>query len=426
LIESVLRGIPLPSIIILKPTSNTGNEIYEVVDGKQRLTSLLRFIGKHPAALERVEDAHQRHPNVGFKELFREDYRKFRRLWKTHMNESLTAGRERECYFPFSLSRTSVALRGDLQGLRGKYYCEIRDEIIQVGASRQTIRDVFDGPGEYKIPLIIYENASPRQIHTVFHLYNKQGKHLNAEEIRNAVYNDIDLARLLFACAGDNQQYAEVVPFVSGDRYPVLQRIARDLTNYKFGELRYRRTKVLSWLVSILLCPSIGNDGSLVVRSTAGHVNTLLEGIRNEHTHALRDHERLRSLVDDLHRCIDAHSSFDSWAPRFKDNASGTKWQELQLVASLAGVFLISMAHADPGEVLEEHRDAIHAFSAQNLRPRKSQNRQQFGFIGGVALGLVDETQVSWEAIERELLARYGISSLPTLREAALNYAPGE
>ena len=48
LIESILRGIPLPSIIILEQVDADRVTSYEVVDGKQRLTSILRFIGCHP------------------------------------------------------------------------------------------------------------------------------------------------------------------------------------------------------------------------------------------------------------------------------------------------------------------------------------------------------------------------------------------
>lgn len=53
LIESILRGIPLPSIIILERVKDE-RTTYEVVDGKQRLTSILRFIGAHPLAVELV------------------------------------------------------------------------------------------------------------------------------------------------------------------------------------------------------------------------------------------------------------------------------------------------------------------------------------------------------------------------------------
>ena len=57
LIESILRGIPLPSVIVLKPAPMS-DKPFEVVDGKQRLTAILRFIGKHPAALHQIGRAH--------------------------------------------------------------------------------------------------------------------------------------------------------------------------------------------------------------------------------------------------------------------------------------------------------------------------------------------------------------------------------
>ena len=50
LIESVMLGIPLPSVIILEKGDEDAPR--EVVDGKQRLTSILRFMGAHPEALK--------------------------------------------------------------------------------------------------------------------------------------------------------------------------------------------------------------------------------------------------------------------------------------------------------------------------------------------------------------------------------------
>lgn len=63
LIISILRGIPLPSIILLRPHSRGSSGKYEVVDGKQRLTAILRFTGKYPDALQRVksQEARARH-----------------------------------------------------------------------------------------------------------------------------------------------------------------------------------------------------------------------------------------------------------------------------------------------------------------------------------------------------------------------------
>ena len=80
LIESVLRGIPLPSVILLQ-RSEVGGTSYEVVDGKQRLTAILRFMGRHPRAVAEVRRravAWKAEPNDLIR-LFQEDYPRSRR-----------------------------------------------------------------------------------------------------------------------------------------------------------------------------------------------------------------------------------------------------------------------------------------------------------------------------------------------------------
>jgi hypothetical protein len=427
LIESILRGIPLPSVIILRPASEKANVVYEVVDGKQRLTAILRFIGKHPAALARVAEADAKHPSVNFKKVFQENYKTFKRLWATHMSESLTAKLEGEYYFPFPLPRSSKGLRGELAPLAGKYFHEIRDAEIQVGDGKQTVEDVFEGPGEYKIPLIEYLDAKPRQIHDVFHLYNKQGKHLNAEEIRNAVYHDLDLVKLLLVTAGDNPDIAKLAGFVAQEQKDSVAEIAGFLDDYRFGTSRYKRTKILSWLVALLMSPSVDEDG-LVIRSTAKQINSLLDAIRNappERPHPLADRHRLRRLVDDLHRCLDVHSACDGWTKKFRDDKDGTKWQELQLIASLVGVFLICLVHKDADELLDDRRDALLDFTARHPRPRKTQNKTQWAYIGEVTLGMLELLEIDPESVEATLTARYGVNCLPTLRAARAHYVAG-
>ena len=126
LIESVLRGIPLPSIILLETGPATPQD---VVDGKQRLTALLRFVGAHPVAVETVQAAEAMHPKSDLMALFRTDYPKFRRAWKTLQGESLTASLEDTYYFPFKLRNNGLGglIGPELEPLRGKYYTEITD-----------------------------------------------------------------------------------------------------------------------------------------------------------------------------------------------------------------------------------------------------------------------------------------------------------
>ena len=127
LVESILRGIPLPSIIILERV-DPGRTSYEVVDGKQRLTSILRFMGCHPRAVELVDQKAEQWGVPDLRTTFQEDYPAFKKLWKKNEAERLTAQVERLRYFPFPLRSGDVKpLSGELAALRGKYYSEIRE-----------------------------------------------------------------------------------------------------------------------------------------------------------------------------------------------------------------------------------------------------------------------------------------------------------
>ena len=424
LIESILRGIPLPSVILLRAQQGAGKGIYEVVDGKQRLTAILRFMGQHPEAIGSVNSQQGLIPDeVGLERMFREDYRKFKRLWKTHFSERLTAPREAELYFPFSLA-AERKLPTSLKPFAGKYYCEIKEESVTIGERVETIEEVFETVSEYLIPLIEYIDAKPRQIHEVFKLYNKQGKHLNAEEIRNALYHELDIMRLLLVTSGDSEQFDILADYLDAEERKMASEIGEILTNYRFGVSRYRRTKLLSWLTAWIMQPMLKADGRLQVRSTAKHIDELLLSVEREADHPLRSRRRLRQLLCDIHACVEAHQPCASWDDAFKDDKDGRKWQELQLVASLVGVFLMNVVQDDVIDLLEAHHDAILEFTASHHRPEKTQNATQWGYIGTVSLGLLDVVGLDQGRLDAELVERFGVSCLPTLRAARASFGP--
>lgn len=416
LIESILRGIPLPSVIILKPEATDAP--YEVVDGKQRLTTILRFIGKHPRALERVEQADIDHPDADFQRLFENDYPKFRRKWKNLVGEQLTATLEREYYFPFKLRTGSTPLQGELSVLQGKYYTQIKQARIRIADDEVEVRELFERVTDYKIPLIEYSKATRRQIHEVFNLYNKQGKHLNAEEIRNALYHDVDFMRALLVAAGDNKDVGGVAPFLT-TAWDDLQQVREILVDYGIGDARYRRTKVLSWLASMLLVDSM-ESGKPKRLATSRHIDSLLQRIQDDSADPLRDTSTIVDALRLLLQGMDSHSAVDeAWAPKFRDTKNGAKWQELQLIASVLGV-TIAAATLDDGTADRLTAAAgdlrVKTNSDDWQRPTKTQTASQWAYIAKIALRVVDALDVDPDQASTSLVDRFGFSCVPTLQ----------
>jgi hypothetical protein len=416
LIESILRGIPLPSVILLKPEATDAP--YEVVDGKQRLNSILRFIGKHPRALEIIRAQEKTHPDAEFAQLFENDYPKFRRKWKNLVGEQLTAAKERANYFPFKLRTGSKPLQGELSALQGKYYTQIKEVRLRIADDEVEVRDLFERVTAYKIPLIEYSRATRRQIHEVFNLYNKQGKHLNAEEIRNALYHDIDLMRALIVASGDNDDVETVAPFLV-PAWDELGRISQILDDYGFGTARYRRTKVLSWLASMLLVDSM-ESGKPKRLSTARHIDWLLQRIEKNESDPLRNDATIRDAFELLLLGMESHSAVDeAWAPRFRDNKSGSKWQELQLIASVLGVTIAAASLDD--ETPERLADVAPDLAARTSsdiwqRPAKTQTASQWFYIATIAIRVVEALDVDPEQASTALEERFGFTCVPTLR----------
>lgn len=415
LIESILRGIPLPSIILLRTGASTP---HDVVDGKQRLTAILRFIGKHPAALAKVAAAHAKHPTVGFETLFTTDYPKFRAAWKQFMGEPLTATLEDDYYFPFKLRADGRGglVGPDLEPLRGKYYAQIKGNTIHVADQEETIKKLFEGAPSYKVPVIEYTKASPLQIHEVFKLYNKQGMHLNAEEIRNAIYHDIELTRALLVAAGDassRSSIAAISPSLANVQG--IQELGRTLRDYGFGEARYRRTKVLGWVISVLLSDTGGKD----LPSTARHIDLLLDRVQGENSHPLHDGTKIADLFGLIARAADIHASHaELWSDKFKDGGKGAKWQELQLVGSLVGITIaVAGAPLDIEDRIEASADAIRAATATNEwgRPEKTQTRTQWDYIARLAQGVAEELGVDVTAASEGIRKRFGSSGVESL-----------
>ncbi len=414
LIESVLRGIPLPSVILLRTGAATP---HEVVDGKQRLTAILRFVGKHPVAAAKVAAADKLHPEASLKTLFDTDYTKFRSAWKRYMGQPLTARLEDEYYFPFRLrSDAKGGLVGtDLEPLRGKYFTQIKKNTIHVADEEVTIEDLFGAVVAYKVPVLEYTKATQRQIHEVFKLYNKQGMHLNAEEIRNAVYHDVELTRAILVAAGDasaRSSIADVAPSLGG--VPDIAGLGETLADYGFGEARYRRTKVLGWIVAALVNDSRGK----LLPSTARHTDLLLAQVQETESHPLRETVRIADLFGLVAKAADLHAAHDElWPDKFRGDGKSSKWQDLQLVGSLVGIVIAAAGASD--DIEERITSAAESIRTAALdewkRPAKTQTRTQWDYIARIAKGVVEKLGVDISAASDVIRVRFGSSGVESL-----------
>ena len=414
LIESVLRGIPLPSVILLAFDVEGLGDQYEVVDGKQRLTSILRFIGRHPRAVELVESKAKEWGVPDLLNVFQTDYPAFRKVWKKHSSQTLSAGVERELYFPFPLRSGEVpGLSGSLDSLKGKYYSQVRDATIKIAGVNHKVGYVFEQTAKYKVPVIIYREATSDQVHEVFSLYNKQGKHLNAEEIRNALFHRLDLMLGVLVTAGDSPDVAKVADFLV-ESWDDLEEVGSTLERYGFGRTGYKRSKLLSWVLSILL----HDASSLSSRSTASQINALFKEVKDSKTHPLRDQKVVTSAMCAFQAGLHAHASIDDevWAPKFKNSLGSGKWQELQLVPALVA---FTTAHVVLDCELDDRIDAVlpelTRRSASWIRPAKTQTKVQWQYIAHVTREMLDILQIDASEADVALRARFGRSGLSHL-----------
>lgn len=431
LMESILRGVPLPSIILLRTGSSTP---HEVVDGKQRLTAILRFVGKHPVAKQKVAEVTARHREKKFNEqgrldnngrsdltdLFNNDYPAFRRAWKALEGYALKAAHEDNYYFPFKLRATGDGgLVGPyLEPLRGKYYTQIKGQEINVAGQQTTVEGLFDDVGDYGIPVIEYTQATQAQIHEVFRLYNKQGVHLNAEEIRNAVFHEVELTRATLAAAGDadpNTDVSKIAESLAG--VVDLGRLGEALRSYGFGDTRYKRTKLLAWVISVLVHDTAGKD----LASTSRNIDQLLIKIQNSKSHPLAHSPTLTKLFSLLLKAVELHSAHDElWSDQFKDGGNGSKWQELQLVGSLVGITMaLAASPNDIEDRIEAKGDLIRTASDESTdwkRPEKTQTKTQWDYIARISKSLLELLEIDPDQAVEKVRMQFGSCGYPSLQ----------
>ncbi|MBY3158985.1 DUF262 domain-containing protein [Rhizobium laguerreae] len=400
LIESILRGIPLPSIILARVSSS---QRYQIVDGKQRLTAILRFMGSHPEGIENAKQMKEYN-------LFGTSFSQFAR------RNGLRATDVREKYLPF---KTKKYTSGDpIEHIGGKYYCEIRSEQVRIAGETITVADLFERACDYFIPVLIYRDTQVRDIHKVFRLYNQQGMKLNAEEIRNAVFNHLVISRLMLFVGGDRPEFEIAPELVKAGVDPTSAH--ENIKALGFGITRFRRTKVLLWTVAtLILKPAQGPDRAFRTPSTASHIDEFLRSIDDNRLAQFRSKTTLENLANDLIAALDLHQlASDAWHPKFRRKGKSemaSRWEELPVVASLLACLVLVINGMQ--EKLEDGIDTVRELTSRMVGPESTQNKTQWAHIANASTSILEALGISPLDANVAVKDRYGDSALEALLE---------
>lgn len=185
-IESLLIDIPTPSILLYKVTSENEDRLerHDVVDGRQRLETLLRFMGTQ------------------------EELARFGRSARR-----LKTPKETE------LKYRSFQPGGSNNVHANKFYSDLSELWQQRFRNR-------------KIPVTIIEADNRKMLYHVFERYNVGSQKLNAAEIRNAVYQELPIHRTIWELARDSQASSAQEPNEESSAIALLKDVMGRKTRY--------------------------------------------------------------------------------------------------------------------------------------------------------------------------------------------------
>lgn len=400
LIESILRGIPLPSIILARASSS---QRYQIVDGKQRLTAILRFVGCHPEGMSNAKAMKEY-------DSFYTDFGAFAR------RNQLRAKDIREKYLPFKTRKFD--LDDPLSKLSCKYYCEIKNETIQIAGELITVADLFERACDYFIPVLIYKDTQVRDIHRVFRIYNQQGIKLNAEEIRNAVFNHLQISRLMLFISGDRPEKIIAPELVEAGIDPT--ETHENIRALGFGVTRFRRTKILFWAVAtFILRPSQASDNCYRTPSTASHIDEFLRCIDDGRLAQFKSKAILEKLAKDLIAALELQQlALDAWHPKFRRKGKSemaSRWEELPVVGSLVACLMLVVM--DEQDRLINGVEDVRNLTEKMIGPASTQNKTQWVHIANSAISILETLGLDAAAADEAVRASYGDSAVMALTE---------
>lgn len=383
LITSILLGIPLPSVIINSVFQETGGYIHQVVDGKQRLSTILRFVGKHPEAIKFARDNGWFGDNESFEDC-QPSYAACLR------NTGTTSAEKKEHFLPF---KTESSLYDN--ELKSKYYWEIKDSLIRtMGHNRESVFSIFqDGNTEYKIPIIKFANASQADIHYVFERYNKEGLTLKPEELRNSAYHNKSFIQFAMAFAGYfvSSKNKLVNEFGFPEDSLTINAAGRPDLGYKalgLQDSRYALQKTTLWIASILFSRPPIKDRNYGSPSTKVHIDRMLKAIEaDDNPNPMLDDDEFvskfgKALLRALKIFVDEK---DSLPESFRKKSRGNPTEnplELPVVTILSALIILDAHHEGDSDALKASYDQILLSEALFAPNKNTQSNTQWMFVG--------------------------------------------
>jgi len=395
LMNSIFMGIPLPSVILFE--TQEGN--YQIIDGKQRITSILRFIGKLPKARDFMQkkmpemkivltdqivqmvgltsladvvlsgDDANIEPGLSNKQVKRYKTWKNNKLYGLKSSEEKDFGKK---YLPFSLGTKEFSDTPSLSKLNGKYFHEIRDVEIDMLKKQESVRTIFEGYSEYKIPIIIYDSGTkPQQIRRVFKRYNKTGQSLNATEVNNAAYQSIDAMKITMAMSRIRPERGEteILPGIYDTVVaPESIKMEEFFKACQINNKRFGWAKLFSLILSLLyLEPPRKKGGEVTYPGTGKFIESFFDSELNKDPadRLIQKNSNCKKLAEIIGESADSLSSEVLWeildgCHTWSSSKENGKWSEPALVSMMVASII---CHSSGVNLEEKINDADEDFS---------------------------------------------------------------
>jgi len=434
LIHSILRGIPLPSVILWENASGH----FQVIDGKQRISSFLKFYGAHPSGFKLLESKMPqlkeylvsklsasskpyesvindtpnkdvaRHvlghavlpwplqiknkvPNIG--------------KWLNNQHYGPTGPEEKKMankFLPFKLNaKTADSTVPVLKATSKKYYWQIKEE--QVEQNGPTIGNIFEvGSSSYKIPVIKFDKeTTPSQIRQVFKLYNSTGMKLNPTEQNNASYQDqLSLKLVLTICKirperGD-ELYEDATEFNYSDVKEEVDKITL-LEDFGIKETRFNQMKIMSWVLSFLY-QNTRKAEKVTTPSTTAFIELFFENAGSSSSFLSTNFETTLAMLINASELLNSNDDQKilhalSEVPLFTNKKSKQdEWDDLASVSIIVASCLIVRCVpkwkeiADKEETIQEIKD----YMTELKLPAKQQTKDQWEYFAKKILGFCE------------------------------------